>query len=52
MALAAVSSVFRAAMEALNATFAVEEGRPYWRRLLVSMVLALAVTALLVLSLA
>ena len=41
------SSAIRAAMEALNAMYAVEEGRPLWLRYGLSLVLTVAVTVLL-----
>lgn len=43
----AVASAFRAAMEALNAMYAVEESRSLAKRQLVSLLLSLAVSALL-----
>lgn len=51
VALWALSSAVRATMEALTAMYAVEEGRPLLRRLLISLSLSLAVVALLVAAL-
>ena len=43
----AISSIFRAAMEALNAIYGVEEGRSLWKRYPISLLVSLVVSILL-----
>ncbi len=46
-ALWGVSGAFRSVMEAMNVVYEVEEGRPFWKKYLISIFLSLAVAALL-----
>ena len=48
VALWALSGIFRAAMDGLNAMYAVEESRPTWKRYLLSLALGLTVAVLLI----
>lgn len=50
-ALWGVSGAFRAIMEAMNVMYGVEEGRPLWKRYLISILLSLGVAALLLAAL-
>lgn len=47
-ALWGVSGAFRSVMEAMNVMYEVEEGRPFWKKYLVSILLSLGATALLI----
>lgn len=47
LALWGVSGGFRAVMEAMNVMYNVQDARPFWKKYLISIVMALAVSALL-----
>jgi membrane protein len=46
-----VSGAFRSVMEAMNVMYEVEEARPFWKQLLISVFLSLGVAALLIVAL-
>src|SRR5215204_4961074 len=52
LALWGVSGAFRSVMEAMNVMYEIEEARPFWKQLLISIFLSLGVAALLLFSLA
>ena len=51
LALWGVSGAFRSVMEAMNVMYEVEEARPFWKQLLISIFLSLGVAALLLFAL-
>ncbi len=51
LALWGVSGAFRSVMEAMNVMYEVEEARPFWKQLLISVFLSLGVAALLIVAL-
>jgi membrane protein len=51
LALWGVSGAFRSVMEAMNVMYEVEEARPFWKQLLISVLLSLGVAALLIVAL-
>ena len=51
LALWGVSGAFRSVMEAMNVMYEIEEARPFWKQLLISVFLALGVAALLLFAL-
>ncbi|MDP8952919.1 MAG: YihY/virulence factor BrkB family protein [Actinomycetota bacterium] len=51
LALWGVSGAFRSVMEAMNVMYEVEEARPFWKLLLISVLLSLGVAALLIVAL-
>ena len=51
LALWGVSGAFRSVMEAMNVMYEVEEARPFWKQLLISVLLSLSVAALLIFAL-
>ena len=50
-ALWGVSGAFRSIMEAMNVMYEIEEARPFWKQLLISVFLSLGVAALLIFAL-
>ena len=52
LALWGVSGAFRSVMEAMNVMYEIEEGRPFWKKILISVLLSLGVAVLLLTSLA
>lgn len=51
LALWGVSGAFRSVMEAMNVMYEIEEDRPFWKQLLISVFLSLGVAALLIFAL-
>ena len=51
LALWGVSGAFRSVMEAMNVMYEIEEARPFWKQLLISIFLSLGVAALLLFAL-
>jgi membrane protein len=51
LALWGVSGAFRSVMEAMNVMYEIEEARPFWKQLLISVFLSLGVAALLIFAL-
>jgi membrane protein len=51
LALWGVSGAFRSVMEAMNVMYEIEEARPFWKQLLISVLLSLGVAALLLFAL-
>jgi membrane protein len=51
LALWGVSGAFRSVMEAMNVMYEIEEGRPFWKKYLISILLSLGVAALLLTAL-
>jgi membrane protein len=51
LALWGVSGAFRSVMEAMNVMYEIEEARPFWKQLLISVFLSLGVAALLLFAL-
>lgn len=51
LALWGVSGAFRSVMEAMNVMYEIEEDRPFWKQLLISIVLSLGVAVLLLCAL-
>ncbi len=51
LALWGVSGAFRSVMEAMNVMYEVEEARPFWKQLLISVLLSLGVAVLLIVAL-
>jgi membrane protein len=51
LALWGVSGAFRSIMEAMNVMYEIEEERPFWKQLLISVFLSLGIAALLIIAL-
>jgi len=51
LALWGVSGAFRSVMEAMNVMYEIEEARPFWKQLLISVFLSLGIAALLIFAL-
>ncbi len=51
LALWGVSGAFRSVMEAMNVMYEIEEERPFWKQLLISVFLSLGIAALLIFAL-
>src|SRR5215208_6842822 len=51
LALWGISGAFRSVMEAMNVMYEIEEARPFWKQLLISVFLSLGVAALLLFAL-
>jgi len=51
LALWGVSGAFRSVMEAMNVMYEIEEARPFWKQLLISIFLSLGIAALLIFAL-
>ena len=51
LALWGVSGAFRSVMEAMNVMYEIEEARPFWKQLVISVLLSLSIAALLLLAL-
>jgi membrane protein len=51
LALWGVSGAFRSVMEAMNVMYEIEEERPFWKQLLISVFLSLGIAALLIIAL-
>jgi membrane protein len=51
LALWGVSGAFRSVMEAMNVMYEIEEARPFWKQLVISVLLSLSIAALLLFAL-